>query len=150
MALTQEDLQAIAGLIRQEIQPMKDDIQLMKDDIQLMKDDIQSMKDDIQLMKDDIQTMKDEIQLMKDDIQTMKNDIRELNDKLAATNMHIENVTDKNLQLIAENYVELTKKLNQAIPVADKNLAYEVKVNYLIEEVEKLKQEMVELKNKIA
>lgn len=129
MALTQEDLQAIAGLIRQEIQPMKDDIQSMKDDIQLMKDDIQ---------------------LMKDDIQTMKNDIRELNDKLAATNMHIENVTDKNLQLIAENYVELTKKLNQAIPVADKNLAYEVKVNYLIEEVEKLKQEMVELKNKIA
>ena len=129
MALTQEDLQAIAGLIRQEIQPMKDDIQSMKDDIQ---------------------TMKDEIQLMKDDIQTMKNDIRELNDKLAATNMHIENVTDKNLQLIAENYVELTKKLNQAIPVADKNLAYEVKVNYLIEEVEKLKQEMVELKNKIA
>ena len=129
MALTQEDLQAIAGLIRQEIQPMKDDIQSMKDDIQLMKDDIQSMKDDIQ---------------------TMKNDIRELNDKLAATNMHIENVTDKNLQLIAENYVELTKKLNQAIPVADKNLAYEVKVNYLIEEVEKLKQEMVELKNKIA
>lgn len=122
MALTQEDLQAIAGLIRQEIQPMKDDIQSMKDDIQLMKDDIQ----------------------------TMKNDIRELNDKLAATNMHIENVTDKNLQLIAENYVELTKKLNQAIPVADKNLAYEVKVNYLIEEVEKLKQEMVELKNKIA
>lgn len=81
MALTQEDLQAIAGLIRQEIQPMKDDIQSMKDDIQ-----------------------------------TMKNDIRELNDKLAA----------------------------------DKNLAYEVKVNYLIEEVEKLKQEMVELKNKIA
>lgn len=150
MALTQEDLQAIAGLIRQEIQPMKDDIQSMKDDIQLMKDDIQSMKDDIQLMKDDIQTMKDEIQLMKDDIQTMKNGIRELNDKLAATNMHIENVTDKNLQLIAENYVELTKKLNQAIPVADKNLAYEVKVNYLIEEVEKLKQEMVELKNKIA
>lgn len=143
MALTQEDLQAIAGLIRQEIQPMKDDIQSMKDDIQLMKDDIQSMKDDIQ-------TMKDEIQLMKDDIQTMKNDIRKLNDKLAATNMHIENVTDKNLQLIAENYVELTKKLNQAIPVADKNLAYEVKVNYLIEEVEKLKQEMAELKNKIA
>ena len=129
MTLTNEDLQAIAGLIRQEIQPMKDDIQSMKDDIQLMKDDIQ---------------------LMKDDIQTMKNDIRELNDKLAATNMHIENVTDKNLQLIAENYVELTKKLNQAIPVADKNLAYEVKVNYLIEEVEKLKQEMVELKNKIA
>lgn len=64
--------------------------------------------------------------------------------------LHIENVTDKNIQLIAENFIELTNKLNQAIPVADKNLAYEVKVNYLVSEVEKLKQEIAELKNKIA
>lgn len=64
--------------------------------------------------------------------------------------LHIENVTDKNIQLIAENYIELTKKLNQAIPVADKNLAYEVKVNYLIEEVDKLKKEFAEMKSRIA
>lgn len=32
------------------------------------------------------------------------------------------------LSEIAENFIEHTKKLNQAIPVADKNLAYEVKV----------------------
>lgn len=30
--------------------------------------------------------------------------------------LHIENVTDKNIQLIAENFIELTNKLNQAIP----------------------------------
>lgn len=36
------------------------------------------------------------------------------------------------------------------IPAADKNLAYEVKVNYLVEEVAKLKQEIAELKNRIA
>lgn len=64
--------------------------------------------------------------------------------------LHIENVTDKNIQLIAENYTELTTKLNQAIPVADKNLAYEVKVNYLIEEVDKLKKEFAEMKSRIA
>lgn len=68
------------------------------------------------------------------------------------TNMelHLENVTDKNIQLIAENFIELTKKLNQAIPVADKNLAYEVKVNYLVEKVQILEKELAELKNKIA
>lgn len=64
--------------------------------------------------------------------------------------LHLENVTDKNIQLIAENFIELTNKLNQAIPAVDKNLAYEVKVNYLVSEVEKLKQEITELKNKIA
>jgi|GEM_PF-3765021 len=76
--------------------------------------------------------------------------LNKLDLKLTDTRLHIENATDKNIQLIAENFIELTKKLNQAIPVADKNLAYEVKVNYLIEEVDKLKKELSELKSKIA
>ena len=45
---------------------------------------------------------------------------------------------------MAENFIELTNKLNQAIPVADKNLAYEVKVSYLIDEVQKMKEKMEE------
>lgn len=64
--------------------------------------------------------------------------------------LHLENSTDKNIKLVAENFIELTNKLNQAIPVADKNLAYEVKVNYLVREVDKLKEELAELKSKIA
>lgn len=64
--------------------------------------------------------------------------------------LHLENSTDKNIQLLAENFVELTKKLNQAIPVADKNLAYEVKVNYLIDRVHILEDDMNKLKMRFA
>ena len=41
---------------------------------------------------------------------------------MTSLELHIENGTDKNIQLLAENFVELTKKLTQAIPVADKNI----------------------------
>ncbi len=77
-------------------------------------------------------------------------DIQELKHHTTSIELHLENTTDKNIQLIAENFIELIEKLNQAIPVADKNLAYEVKVNYLVSEVSKLKQEIAELKSKIA
>ena len=77
-------------------------------------------------------------------------EMQELKRRTTSIELHLENVTDKNVQLIAENFIELTNKLNQAIPAADKNLAYEVKVNYLVGEVEKLKAELAELKNKIA
>lgn len=76
--------------------------------------------------------------------------IEKLERRTTNIELHLENVTDKNIQLIAENFIELTKKLNQAIPVADKNLAYEVKVNYLVEKVQILEKELAELKNKIA
>lgn len=94
--------------------------------------------------------LESDMQTVKNEIQGMKNDIQELKQKVTSLELHIENATDKNIQLLAENFVELTKKLNQAIPVADKNLAYEVKVNYLLEEVRVLKEELEKLKGRIA
>lgn len=91
-----------------------------------------------------------EMQGMKSEMQDMKSEIQELKRRVTSIELHIENATDKNIQLIAENITELAKKLNQAIPVADKNLAYEVKVNYLIEEVDKIKEEIEKLKSRIA
>lgn len=91
-----------------------------------------------------------EVQGMKSEMQSMKSEVQEVKRRTTNTELHLENSTDKNIQLIAENFIELTKKLNQAIPVADKNLAYEVKVNYLIEKVQMLEKEIAELKNKIA
>lgn len=95
--------------------------------------------DKTDLILTELQNMKLDMQEMKSDMRSMKSDMQEMNHRLTKLELHIENCTDRNIQLIAENFVELTKKLNQAIPVANKNLAYEVKVNYLLEEFEKLK-----------
>lgn len=91
-----------------------------------------------------------EMQDMKTEMQGLKSEMQELKRRVTSIELHIENATDKNIQLIAENFIELAKKLNQAIPVADKNLSYEVKVNYLIEEVDKIKEEIEKLKSRIA
>lgn len=95
-------------------------------------------------------TDSEKIDLILSEMQGMKSEMQDMKQKVTALELHLENGTDKNIRLLAENFVELTKKLNQAILVADKNLAYEVKVNYLIEEVDKLKKEIAELKSKIA
>lgn len=95
-------------------------------------------------------TDSEKLDLLLTEMQGMKSEIQELNRRTTNIELHLESNTDKNIQLIAENFIELTKKLNQAIPVADKNLAYEVKVNYLACEVDKLKKEIAELKDKIA
>lgn len=93
---------------------------------------------------------KEDIQAISEIIQPIKDDIQEVKRRTSNIELHLENVTDKNIQLIAENFIELTRKLNQAIPVSDKNLAYEVKVNYLVEKIQALEKEIAELKSKIA
>lgn len=81
--------------------------------------------------------------LIQSQLEPLKNEITRLR-------LHLENTTDKNIQLLAENHIELTKKLNQAISVADNNLAFEVKMSYLHEKVDKLEQEVADIKSKIA
>lgn len=79
------------------------------------------LKAELQPIKDDIQSIKAEMKSMKADIQSMKADI--LNIKL-----HIENVTDKNISILAENHITLVDKLNQSLKLADKDLLYEIRV----------------------
>lgn len=95
-------------------------------------------------------TDSEKLNLILSDMQDMKSDMQELKRRTTNIELHLENSTDRNIQLIAENFIELTNKLNKAIPAADKNLAYEVKVNYLVEEVDKLKQNVAMIKDKIA
>jgi len=95
-------------------------------------------------------TDNEKLDLILSKLDLFKSEMQELTRRTTNIELHLENGTDKNIQLIAENFIELTKKLNQAIPVADKNLAYEVKVNYLVEKVQTLEKEITELKNKIA
>ena len=95
-------------------------------------------------------TESEKLDLIISKLDKLESETQELKRHTTSIELHLENNTDKNIQLIAENFIELTNKLNQAIPVADKNLAYEVKVNYLVREVDKLKEEIADLKSKIA
>lgn len=106
---------------------------------------LQAMSDLLdEKMEIKLQPIRDDMQSMKDDMQGVKDEIQELKRKVTGIGMHIENYTDHSLQLLAENFIELTKKLNMAIPAADNNRAYEVKVNYLLVEVDKIKETIAE------
>lgn len=146
MALTPEDLQAISSLIL----PLRDDMQTVKTDIQSMKTDMNIMKADILNMKQDIQNMKQDIQNMKQDIQLLNDRVEKLEQRVTSVELTLENVTNHNIQLLAENHINLVDKLNQAIRVQDKSILYEVQVSDLRSRVEFLEKEFAEMKIKIA
>ena len=173
MALTTEDLQAISALIQPLIQPLNDSICLMQKDLTEVKDDVSVMKNDIFSLKTDVAGLKSDVARLKTDVAGLKSEMIELKNRIGCLedrmlilekrmdkmgsllhkiNLHLETETDPGVQLIAESHIDLTRKLNEAIPAADKNLAYEVKVNYLIGEVRELREdvEMLKAKNKPA
>ena len=136
MALTKEDLQAIAVLLQNTTEPLQNAITGMQKDITGMQKDIASMQKDIANMQKDIASMQKDITDMQKDITDVK--------------LHLENITDRNISLLAENHGHLIDKLNQAAKVSDKSCLEEIRVNILTEKVEKLEKEIEELKRKTA
>ena len=157
MTLTKDDLTAINQLMLQAEEPLQKNMQNMQGNISELRDDVSNMKGDISVLQENVSELRDDVSVLRGDVSelqgdvaNMKGDISDLRGTVVGLQLHLENVTDRNIAILAENHGYLIDKLNQAIPAANKNLINEVKVNYLVEEVEKLKQDMAFLKCKIA
>ena len=56
--------------------------------------------------------------------------------------LHLENVTDRNISILAENHGYLVKKFNEAVEAAHNNHVNTVQTSYLIEHVANLENRM--------
>ena len=133
-----------------DMQTMKGDMQTVKDDMQNMKVDMQNMKVDMQNMKDDMQNMKVDMQNMKAEMAIMKNQIQMLDCKVTKVELTMENDMNRNIQILAENHINIVDKLNESIRVQDKSILYEVQVSGLNIKMNQLEREIADIKKKIA
>ncbi|MCD8109901.1 MAG: hypothetical protein LUE14_07355 [Clostridiales bacterium] len=125
MALTHEDLQSISQLL----EPMRTDIQGLRTDVQGLKSDMETVKADVQGLKSDMETMKQ---------------------KVTALELTLENVTNRNISILAENHSSLVEKLDGVLNTKNENMIRDVKVSVLTAKVEKLERDVAELKGKTA
>lgn len=99
------------------------------------------------LTNEDLQAIS---QLFQSVSQPIKDDLDTLKKKTTDLALHLENVTDRNIELLAENHLSLVDKLNEAVKTADKTALFEIQVRILTEKVDKLSNEVANLKGQIA
>ncbi len=103
-----------------------------------------------EMMDQKLQPIREDVAELKTGVAELKTDVAELKMKTAGISLHLENVTDRNISILAENHLALVDKLNQAVKVQDKDLIREVQMSILKDKVDKLEQEMIHIKSKIA
>ena len=133
-----------------KIDAMLETLQTITKDITDMKKEMTDVKRDIIDMKKDMTDMKKDMTDMKKDMTNMKEDILGLKEEIKDIRFHIENVTDKNISLLADSHCKLFQRLNENNQALSNQLAYQIKVNYLISDMEKVKQEVAEIKKRIS
>ena len=101
-------------------------------------------------VKQDVADLKQDMTEVKQDMTEVKQDVADLKQNVTEMKLSLENETNHNIQLLAENHCDLVDKLNQAIPVADKALLNEVQISGLRIRVDSLEKEVAEMKDRIA
>jgi chromosome segregation ATPase len=135
---------------RELMEAMYQEICGVKSDVQSLKGEMQGMKGDMQSLKGEMQGLKGEMQGMKDDMQSMKEELTVVRNKVTNVELRLENETNHNIQLLAENHIELINKLNDAIRVQDKSLMFEVQISGLKCRMDTLELELKKLRAQTA
>ena len=115
-----------------------------------VKQDVADLKQDMTEVKQDMTEVKQDMTEVKQDMTEVKQDVADLKQDVTEMKLSLENETNHNIQLLAENHCDLVDKLNQAIPVADKALLNEVQISGLRIRVDSLEKEVAEMKDRIA
>lgn len=96
---------------------------------------------ELQGVKNNMQGMESEQQSMKSDMQSMKSDMQKLERKVAGIEVHLENVTDRNIRLIAEGHLDLRRKLDEALKNKNEKELQGIRLNILEDEIRKIKEQ---------
>ena len=89
----------------------------------------------MQELKADVRELKDKVQVLEDDVQVLKEDVQGLH-------LTLENVTNKNIQVIAEGHLDLDRKLDEALKVEKEKEMMHLRVNVLENDMRRVKEKV--------
>lgn len=83
----------------------------------------------------DMQELKTDVRELKDKVQVLEGDVRGLH-------LTLENVTNKNIQVVAEGHLDLSRKLDDALKVETEKEMMHLRVNVLENDMRKVKEKI--------
>ena len=69
---------------------------------------------------------------------------QKLSDDVFAIRVHLENITDRTIKIVAEGHTDLSRKLDEAVKVRSERELLLVRMNFLEGEITKVKRRLPE------
>ena len=133
--LENRDLEQIAMLLEKSAEKTNEKIAGIENKISGIENKISGMENKISDMESTISSMENKISDMDEKMSKMQDDI--LNIQLT-----LENETNRNIKIIAEGHLDLSRKYNEASTIkAEEELAL-IRLNTLSEDVRKIKDKL--------
>ena len=78
----------------------------------------------------------------KEMLELLIKEVIEVKTKVNGIELHLENVTDKNIQTVAEGHLDLSRKLDNALKVENEKELLIIRVRMLEDEIRQIKEKL--------
>ena len=101
--------------LRQDVSVLKKEVTILKEDVSVLKQDVSVLKLKVATLEKDISALKQDVSVLKHKVPALEKEVDNLKQGLSHISLHLENVTDKQLQILAENYLPAAKRFTEAV-----------------------------------
>ena len=140
--LENRDLEQIAMLLEKSAEKTNEKIAGIENKISGIENKISGIENKISGIENKISGMESTISSMENKISDMDEKMSKMQDDILNIQLTLENETNRNIKIIAEGHLDLSRKYNEASTIkAEEELAL-IRLNTLSEDVRKIKAKL--------
>lgn len=126
--LEKQDIQTIAEIFNSSMKPIKEELQGVQGEVRELKGQVQGVKGEVLELKERVQGVEDKARKLEGHVQGIR--------------LTLENETNKNINIIAEGHLNLSRKLDEALKVENEKEVLLIRINRLENGYRTLKEQV--------
>ena len=126
--LEKQDIQTIAEIFNSSMKPIKEELQDVKGEVLGLKEQVQGVQGEVLELKERVQGVEDKARKLEGHVQGIR--------------LTLENETNKNINIIVEGHLNLSRKLDEALKVENEKEVLLIRINRLENGYRTLKEQV--------
>lgn len=143
--LEPKDFEQISGIIENTFHPIEYRLKCVEEELGGVRKELDGVKGEVNGVKQELNDVRSEVGGVNQELNDIKRSVAGVEKIVKDVQLTLENETNRNIQIIAEGHLDLSRKLDEAVKIDNEKEILKLRVNRLESELEKTKSRLSEI-----
>ena len=143
--LEPKDFEQISGIIEKTFHPIEYRLKCVEEELGGVRKELDGVKGEVNGVNQELNDVRSEVGGVNQELNDIKRSVAGVEKIVKDVQLTLENETNRNIQIIAEGHLDLSRKLDEAVKIDNEKEILKLRVNRLESELEKTKSRLSEI-----
>ena len=120
------------------------ELKMIRGNMEGLQTEMKEVRADMEELRTDVRGLQTEMKEVKADVRGLRTEMKEVKGTVHGIELKLENDTDRSIALVAENHVELNRKLDKVLAMESEKELLSLRLIRVESDVEKIKAKLAE------